>query len=195
MAILPSVKQRVVTGANKPRSYSGDYMKVAREAEEIVMEFLKHSPNVIDIEDWRELRAVHEADVDCAIKTADGIVTLAEIKSDVHLGISGNVLFEILRINHTCIPERACTLGWSGRSPATFFIYYAPSVGKIYVCRANALRKAFQEYTHRVRDGVKTIWVNTDQIKSTLNVLIPWDYCKRNGKTIFEIYDANGFAN
>jgi hypothetical protein len=175
----------VTTGADKPRSYNGDYMVDGKLAEEKVLEFLKRQPQVIGVDDWRDLRIVHEADVDCAIKTRDGVITLGEIKSDSHLGQSGNILFEILRINHTCQHERAGTLGWSLRSPATFFLYYAPAVKKLYVCRADSLRGVFQSYTRKARQNVKTIWVNTDEIKSTLSVLLPWEVCK----DIFKVYD------
>lgn len=175
----------VTTGADKPRSYNGDYMADGKKAEEIVMNFLRQQPDVIGVDDWSNLQIVHEADVDCAIKTRDGLVTLGEIKSDSHLGQSGNVLFEILRINHTCQHEKAGTLGWSLRSPATFFLYYAPSVARIYICRANSLRKVFQSYTRQARQSVNTIWVNTDSIKSTLNVLLPWEVCKG----VFKVYN------
>jgi hypothetical protein len=174
----------VMTGVMKQRSYDGDYMATGRKAEEIVMRFLRERPEVVGIEDWRDLRAVQEADVDCAVKMNDGTVTLAEIKSDVHLGVSGNVLFEILRINHTCLPERACTLGWSARSPAMYFIYYAPSVNSIYMCRVDALRRCVQAYTAERRDRTRLHWVNTDNIKSTLNILVPWDACKQ----VFKVF-------
>lgn len=185
--IIPQTKQAVTTGADKQRSYNGDYMAAGKEAEKVVMDFLRLQPDVIGVDDWSNLQIVHEADVDCAIKTRDGLVTLGEIKSDVHLGVTGNVLFEILRINHTCKHEKAGTLGWSLRSPATFFLYYATSINKIYVCRVSRLREVFQSYTRTARQNVKTIWVNTDSIKSTLNVLIPWEYCKG----IFKVYNLN----
>jgi len=175
----------VPTGETKTRSYNGDYMKAGRKAEEIVLGFLRERPEIVGVEDLRELRVMHEADVDCALYTRDGRVPLAEIKSDVYLGNSGNVLFEILRINHTCVPEKAGALGWSLRSPATYFFYYAPTPNKIYQCRADDLRGAFQRYTREERAGANPRWINTDSIKSTLVVLIPWDYCKG----IFTIYD------
>jgi len=167
-----------ITGVDKKRSYNGDYMKLGKEAERIVMEWLKQRPQVLGLSDFRELRAIQEADVDIAIKTQDGTVTLAEIKSDRHLGVSGNVLFELLRINHTCIAEKSCTLGWSARSPAVWFLFYASSVNKIYQCRVDDFRVCFQNYTKEKRDGAKLFWVNTDSIKSTLNCLIPWEHCK-----------------
>ena len=101
------MNQQTTTGADKARSYSGDYMAAGKKAEEIVMRYLQSKPYIIGLNDFRELRAVQEADVDIAIKTIDGRVTLAEIKSDWHLGVSGNVLFEVLRINHTAPPERS----------------------------------------------------------------------------------------
>lgn len=175
---------RGFTGAEKPRSYSGNYMDVGKNAETIVMAFLRKRPEVVGIQDYRDLKPVQEADVDCAIKTIDGRVTLAEIKSDYHLGKSGNVLFEVLRINHTAPPDHALTLGWSGRTPATYLLYYAPQVEKIYRCRTDDLRKAFQTYTKTARKGTTISIVETDTIKTTINVLIPWEYCK----DIFQIY-------
>lgn len=174
-----------VVSATKERSYNGDYKAIGKLAEEIVLAFLKARPDIIDVEDFRELRVMMDADVDCAIYTRSGRVALAEIKSDKYLGVSGNVIFEILRVNHTCIPERAGTLGWSLRSPATYFLYYAPAVNKIYQCRADELRKVFQSYTGTCRESAKPIWINTDKIKSTLAVLIPWKLCSN----IFKIYD------
>ena len=178
---------RVITGSNKQRSYSGDYMAIGKRAETIIMDFLRRRPEVIGINDFRELRAVQEADIDCAIKTADGRVTLAEIKSDYHLGKSGNVLFEVLRINHTAPTDHALTLGWSGRTPATYLLYYAPQVEKIYRCKTDDLRRAFQNYTKTVRKGMNISIVETDAIKTTINVLVPWEYCK----DIFQVYSAN----
>jgi hypothetical protein len=176
--------------ANKARSYDGDYMAEGRFAEEVVMAFLKDCPTVVGVEDFRELRAIHEADIDCAIKTADGRVTLAEIKSDKHMGISGNVLFEILRINHTCQSDRAGYLGWSFRSPATYFLYFSPTLKKLYQCRANNLRQVVQRYTRKHRKSTRVDWVNTDAIKSTLNILLPWDVCKN----IFHVHDVTKYV-
>ena len=176
--------------ASKERSYNGDYMKVGKKAEEIVLAFLKSRPDVLGVNDFRELRAVQEADIDFAIKTADGRVTLAEVKSDRHMGITGNVLYEVLRMNHTCIPEKSCVLGWSARTPAQYIFYYSPKLKKLYQFRSEQLRKAFQKYTQDVRKP-NFNFVPTDKIKTTLNVLIPISYWKN----IVKIYDLSVFAD
>lgn len=180
------MNQQTTTGSTKERSYSGDYMAAGKKAEEIVMKFLTDKPYIIGVSDFRQLKAIQEADVDIAIKTIDGRVTLAEIKSDWHLGVSGNVLFEVLRINHTAPPEKCLTLGWSGRTPATWILYYAPQVNKIYQFKTDDLRAAFQEYTKDARKGTYIDKVITDNIKMTINVLIPWKYCQN----IARIYDV-----
>ncbi len=161
-------------------------MAVGKKAEEIVMNFLQSKPYIIGINDFRELRAVQEADIDIAIKTVDGRVTLAEIKSDWYLGVSGNVLFEVLRINHTAPTDRCLTLGWSGRTPATWILYYSPQLNKIYQVRTSELRKAFQQYTKTERKNSNLSIVETDSIKTTVNVLIPWKYCS----DIFTIHNV-----
>lgn len=162
-------------------------MERGRKAEEIVMQFLRKRPDIIEVSDWRELRQARSADVDCAIYWRDGTTALAEIKSDSYLGVTPNVLFEVLRINHTATTDVACTLGWSMRSPAKFFLYYASQRNSLYVCLASKLRKAMQRYTAAQRKNTRISYVETDNIKSTINILIPWDYCK----DIFTIFDLN----
>lgn len=180
----------VTTGGDKPRSYDGDYQAAGKVAEEVCLRFLRHSPSVLRLEDTRALRVLQEADVDCVLHLYDGRCLLAEIKSDRHLGVSGNVIFEVLRVNHTCESEKSCVLGWSARSPAQWLLYYAPSVQRIYVCRFANLRAAFQEYTRTVRQGTRLNWVSTDAIKSTVNVLLPWSACE----AVFKVYDAETFV-
>lgn len=164
--------------STRTRSYNGGYMDFGKQAEETVLRFLKGRPEVIGVDDFRDLRPLQEADVDCSIKTSDGRVTLAEIKGDKWLGKSANVLFEVLRINHTAPPDRAVTLGWSARSPATYFLYYAPTFRAIYQFRASELRERVQEYTQEVRDKTRLDYVKTDAIKSTVNILLPYERCK-----------------
>lgn len=166
------------TGASKLRSYSGDYMADGIKAQDIVLEFLRKRPDVIGVDDLSQLKVMQEADVDCMIKTADGLITLAEIKSDKWIGKSGNILFEVLRINHTTTPDHAVTLGWSARTPAKFLIFYSPDLSKIYVISSDNLRRAMQQYTRTARKDSKINFVETDQIKSTLNILIPERFCK-----------------
>lgn len=158
---------------NRDRSYSGDYMSLGKRGEEVVIEWLKNRPEVISHDDLRELRPMQKADVDFAIYSVDGRVALLEVKTCRHLGKSGNVLFEVLRINHTCDPVHSLGLGWSGRSPATYIAYYAISVEQIWIASFNDFRKCFQEYTCKARKNIRFDVVPTDRIKTTVNILIP----------------------
>lgn len=180
----------VVTGAAKQRSYNGDYMQRGKEAERIVMRFLEYNSNVIGVDDLRQLRVMRESDVDLSVKLMDGRVILAEIKSDWYLGVSGNVLFESLRINHTASPNAALTLGWSARSPANWLLYYAPQKKSLYIGSFGAFRSAMQKYTKDARKQTRIDYVETDSIKSTINILIPWRYCQ----DVFNIYDLTFYA-
>lgn len=175
------------TGKEKVRSYSGDYMRVGLDGQNKVINFLRNNPEIIAVRDWSEVKETQEADIDCAIKTRDGNILLAEIKTDNHLGKSGNVLFEVLRINHTCDPEYSLTLGWSGRTPANYIIYYAPSINKIYTFKTSNLRKAMQRYTRESRKQTNINIVETDNIKTTINILLPISYCAG----LFKEYDLN----
>lgn len=162
---------RALPSSNNDRSYNGHYMAAGRNAETIVLSWLKEMPGVIGIEDLRNLRQMREADVDCSLTLYDGRVALAEIKSDWHLGVSGNVIFEVLRINHTCRTDRSCVLGWSARSPAQYVLFYAPQINSIYKISFDDYRAGMQVVTQKNNPVVKV--VRTDKIKTTINLMIP----------------------
>jgi hypothetical protein len=165
----------VNTGKHKQRSYNGDYMAFGKMGEEKVLDWLRKRPQVLEVDDFRSLRSMQKADVDCGIYNAAGQVLLAEIKTCRHLGITPNILFETLRINHTSHTDFAGGLGWSLRSPAQWLLYYAPSVECIYQIRMSDFRKSFQTYTKEQRGNLKFNVVETDRIKSTVNTLIPYE--------------------
>jgi len=177
----------VKTGSNKQRSYDGDYMAFGKMGEEVVLNWLRLRPHVLEVDDFRELRPMQQADVDCGIYNRDGHVLLAEIKTDRHLGITPNMLFETMRINHTSHTDHAGKLGWSLRSPAQWLLYYAPTVQCIYQLRMSDFRLSFQQFTNKKRGNLKFNIVETDEIKTTVNVLIPFkDYIKQY-TTIYEL--------
>jgi len=178
------MNNRAEPGIGK-RSYDGHYMKTGREAEAIVMTWLRNNPHVIGLDDLRHLREMRTADVDCSLRLDNGTVALVEIKSDYHLGVSGNILIEVLRINHTAPTDSAITLGWFARSPATWLLYYAPQVDRIYQCRFNDLRYIVQRYTQKKRKNTRFDYINTDTIKSTVNILIPYAACEG----VFTVHD------
>lgn len=179
MMAIVKVGDDVYVGADKERSYDGDYMQAGRTGEEIVMKFLRTLPSVESVTDYRNLGTAQQDDVDICILFTSGRTELAEIKSDKHMREGGNVLFEVLRINHTVRESfKACVLGWSARSTAKYVFYYAPSESRIYQCALADLRLSFQRYTQTARKTTRFAFVETDKIKSTLNVLIPWEYCK-----------------
>ncbi len=176
------------TGADKLRSYNEDYMEDGKRGEEIVINFLKHRPG-IEVYDLRDEPRFQADDIDIGIrrKAQPGVI-FAEIKTDQHLGVTGNVLFEILRINHTAPHEKACVLGWAARTPATWVFYYSPKLNQIWTCEFSKLRAAFQRYTQEGRKDTRISWVNTDNLKSTVNVLIPESFCAG----IFHKYTSDG---
>lgn len=180
------MNQTSTPSESRERSYSDGYMALGKQGETIVIDWLRRNPHVLGVSDLRELRIMQEADVDCSIATKDGRIVFAEIKTDKHLGVTDNVLFEVLRINHTAPPDKCVTLGWSARSPAKMLFYYAVSVGKIYYCEFDKLRSVFQKYSQQKRKAMRIDIVPTDNIKTTVNVLIPMS----DVKDIFTIIEV-----
>lgn len=181
---------RAIPSAENHNSYNGHYMTVGRNAERVVMEWLKNRPSIVGIDDLRNLRAMQEADVDMSIRLYDGRVALAEIKSDWWLGVSGKIIFEILRLNHTCTTDSSCVLGWSARSPAKWLLFYAPQVKAIYKISFDDYRSAMQRFTQEEEPHKHIVTVRTDRIKTTLNLLIPEKYMAE-GLKIYRIRSNN----
>lgn len=171
--------------ANKRCSYDGDYMEAARRAEGFVLRHLKEDPNVLGVRDCRSLRVGQEADFDISITTTDGAVALAEVKSDKWISETGNMVFEIARVNHTAPHDKAVTLGWSARSPATWCIFYSPQTEILYMIRFEDFRRCFQRYSREARGNVRMKWISTDNIKSTLIALIPKRYWQDVARVIY----------
>lgn len=166
----------VETGSDKARSYDGDYMQLGKTGEARVIEWLKSYPGVIGVDDFTQLKQMQKADVDCGIYMRDGRVMLAEIKTDSYLGKTENILFEVLRINHTCDTDYSGTLGWSFRSPAKWLLYYAINIDTVYRITFDNFRKGMQAYTKTERKNTNISYVTTDSIKSTVNILVPEVY-------------------
>ena len=165
--------------ADRAKSYASGYMAAGKEGESVVMAWLSRRVNVRHVEDLRDDPEMQAAEIDCRVHTTDGDSSTVEIKSCDHLGVSGNVLFEMLRINHGCGPEHALVMGWAMRSEADWLFYYAPSVSKIYRIGFDDFRRAAQNYTREARWKSFIHFVSTDDVKSTVNLLIPEKYVKQ----------------
>lgn len=161
------------TGNEKHRSYGGDYMEIGKKGEQVVMRWLESRPNVLGITDFRDIRQIQEADVDVGVRLYTGQICLAEIKTDTYLGVSGNVLNEVLRINHYSDHEFAGYLGWTLRSPAQWLLYYAPNrkPPAVYKATFAGVRLVLQRFT---KDNIVSIQnIRTDSGKTTYNILVP----------------------
>lgn len=181
---------RVKIDPRKTRSYNGDYMRIGKLAESVIWDWLSDHPQVIGLDDLTGLRPLQNVEADFTVATEDGRRSLVEIKHDEHLGKSGNIVVEVLRINHKAPEQAAGVLGWSLRTQASWVLYYSPHLAYVYQFHASDLRVGFQRYTDEARNAAQFIWINTDRIKSTLNVLVPLKYYAG----MFEVHDVQSYA-
>lgn len=155
------------------RSYEGQMMQTGKEAERIVMAWLRQNPNVVEVHDLSNTEELWKTDTDLLIKTRDGQDILAEVKSCRHIRQDGHVNFEIARIYHNAPTERAIQLGWGQRSPAHYLFVYSPVEKAIYRFNMQTMRSVMQRVTKQARADSQLHWVSTDDTKSTLILLLP----------------------
>lgn len=97
-----------------------------------------------------------------------------EVKTDNHIGNSGNFNFEVLRIQH--FSEPCAYLGWSVFSEATHFIVYCPPTEQIFTCKAEDAREGMQRYTVDTAGKIRLTSIASDSERTTINVLVPMRY-------------------
>lgn len=167
----------VQTGADKRETYQGDYKRMGKVGEAVVLSWLKRRRDIAEVRDVREIVEYQEADVDFEIEWRSGRKELAEVKTDQYLGVSGNVLFELLRVNHVTRHGKRGEVGWSLRTPADWLFLYAPAKDCLLYVRTGKMQDWFQAWTEQWRQNVPLRWVSTDRNKSTLCALVPWSEC------------------
>jgi len=177
MIVPKTVNLTPQTGRFKARSYDGDYMKAGKIAEKVIIDWLTSHPDVIEVEDLRDVCEIQHTDMDITVRLRDGTHPLAEIKWDRHLGSTGKVLVEVLRLNHKAPTSVAGVLGWTLRTEARWILYFAPRFGYVYQFQTDALRHCLQCYTDAVRADTEFTWISTDRVKSTLCILLPLTAC------------------
>ena len=152
------------------KTYDGELMQKGITNEEIILKWLKNnSQNIID---FREFKLAQRIDVDFGIESIDGNIVLAEIKSDKWIRESGNLLFEVNRINHY-VKNKWFYLGWGWRSPAQKLIVRNPYTNQAFVFDFLELRTFIGKYVSNVGKKLETRIVETDNQKTTFNWLIP----------------------
>lgn len=146
--------------------------------EEIILEWLQSFGR--EVIDFREFRLAQRIDVDFGIETVDGTIILAEIKADhwvsehknLNEHLSGNLCFELCRINHF-VENHWFYLGWGWRSPAQKLISRNPNTGETFVFEFLKLRKKIGQYVNEIGKNLNINIVETDDQKTTFNLLIP----------------------
>ena len=157
---------------------------VGQDAESIVMDFLNSFKQITKKDDLRLDKEWQEKDVDYRIETANGEM-LIEVKSDQHIGKSGNVLFELIRLHHTAKSEHCAYIGWSVFSAADRIFVWCPPTRKLYIFKTPDLRRAMQGYTYEQRKSMRIEIVVTDTKRTTINILVPLAYVS------YHVYQKN----
>jgi len=170
-------------GRQIKRSYSGAYMSAGAETQTTVMEWLRTQPWVSQVKDHTNNMAMQSLEIDCTVILPDKAQATVEIKRDSHLGVSGNVLFELLRTYHNSYSPFG--LGWGGKTCADYFLLHAISVNKVYMCLRSDLQECAQKYLRENTRDVRFVTIPTDADCTTVALLIPWSTCA----SIFTVYD------
>lgn len=167
---------------------NGQYAQVGRLGESLVASYLnyvfhdEYGPTV-RIVDLRHDKAMQHADVDFLVTLPSGNVIFTEVKTDTYLGMTGNVLFETMRIYGDSPADMAFRLAWGPRSAATWLIIWAPNADPpaFFHCRMASLRHVARCHVMAaVTAGqpVNVKWVPTSENTTTECILVPWDECE-----------------
>lgn len=161
-----------IPDALRELSYDGDMMREGREGEAEVYEMLRRMPAVLRVDDVRDDVAWRARDVDFLVHRMVVPMQQIEVKSDRYIAKTGNFCFELARIHHTGEFFRA---GWSVFSEATHVYVWSAEPRCIYAMRMSVIRSAFRQFVRGNRQAQLAL-VQTDNQRTTLNVLLPLSY-------------------
>lgn len=170
------------TAEVRAKSYTGAHIERGEQGEEIVKAWLEGLPQIVLLDDLRSDPEWRARDVDFRTTLTDGQTQMLEVKTDFHLGMSPNVLFEYARIYHRQRGDKCVRLGWSVFSSADKFLLYGPQVQRIYSIRANVFRAVMRAHTEKSRKATRLDIVSSDEGMSTMNMLIPLELCEPHMK-------------
>ena len=168
------------------KTYNGRLMTIGKETEEAVLSWLRRTHPGKEVLDFREFRIAQRIDVDFGVETVDGRYVLAEIKSDKHIDEEKNFLFEHNRVNHY-VDNHWFYLGWGWRSPAEKLIIRNPQTTKTFVFDFLFIRRFIGMYIARTGKKTRISIVETDNQKTTFNIIIPFTDIPRDLYKVFNV--------
>lgn len=152
---------------------NGELLPIGKQGEQIAYHFLTRLPNVHHVQNVSD-------ELDYRIKEIDfrvvfpGATVDVEVKSDQHIGRSGNVLLEVLRFQWDEFPFGR--IGWALFSEAARLLVWCPSTSELYVFEMTTLRKALWQYVVSNLNTINLKIIPSDSRRTTLNVCMPLAY-------------------
>ena len=112
-------------------SYNGAIRDVGYVGEEAFERFCRRQQWVEDVRDVRDDIICQRDEIDFIITKWGGITARVEVKTETKLDVSGNILVELTRINHS--GEHQYMLpGWPWRTVSDYIVYYAPATERLH---------------------------------------------------------------
>lgn len=159
------------------QTYAGELMQIGNEGESVVQDFFAYVLRGVQLDDVRRDPAWQEKDVDFRAHFSTGVLNI-EVKSDRWIDRSENVLFELCRIHHTAQPKYCAYLGWSVFSAADRVLVWCAPSSRLFVFEADQMRAGMQRYTQKARKDMNLAIVDTDEQRTTINILVPLDFIR-----------------
>jgi len=171
---LDGLGQRVTTlvGADKARSYSGEYMRLAQQGEALVFDYLERHYGRYPVYDHRDDPSYRRKDIDFGYNNGGGARTV-EVKTDTRMRETGNFFFEVQRIYLDCPSDEACYKGWGWRTEADeVWVVDSLTRPQAHLFYSSQLRSDVQQYLIGEASPRLSL-VPTDRTTRTIGLLIP----------------------
>ncbi len=145
-------------------------VKEAQTAESIASHFLRHQPQVVQVDDVRHLTYWRKQDVDFIARMQNHRFVPVEVKSDVHIASSGNVLYEMC----SGFSRKGGNRGWALYTAAEKVLVWCPDNNILYSFTTGDMRQALIDYLS-LQNHSALVRQSTSNNKTwaTINLLIP----------------------
>ena len=147
---------------------------VGRVGEEVFEAWAVRQAGVEAVRDVRDDPVYQRDEVDYIVTRTVKPDLRVEVKTETKLDVSGNILIELVRINHSGQHQYVLE-GWPWRTVSDVVVYYAPATGRLHFWDRRDFLACIYEWVRLRGKSLRTLVTETSTDRVVISTVMPMD--------------------
>jgi len=157
-----------------PPSYYGAIRQVGYQGEAVFEAFCARQSWIEGVRDVRDDPICQRDEIDYIITKTGGFDWRIEVKTESKLDVSGNILIELARINHSG-EHQYMMQGWPWRTASDYIVYYAPTTERLHWWARRDFLAGAYEWVRSRGKALRTLTTETSTERVVISTVVPMD--------------------